>query len=323
MTRLTPTLLNPLRKCIGALRTQRLAVPLVAKLALAGLMLPLFCILLLTLRIVALARGPIEIEAQTDWGGRLLCWPPDLIGLYSWLFGVWEPDLTRFIERRLSDGDGFIDVGANIGYYSILAARCVGRSGRVVSIEASPVVFKTLEQNLAHNAVGSKVRAINKAAAAGPGLVGVYAGPSHNVGLTTTVKERGLPLQSQVEALPLDDLLTSTDIRMARLVKIDVEGAELDVLAGMKGILEQSRPDVEFLVELSPSWWSDTAKRPVDALEPLIAAGFHAYAIPNNYWPWRYLWPRCVSKPVRVRESLTRRVKRLDLVLSRSDSDVL
>ena len=62
---------------------------------------------------------------------------------------------------------------------------------------------------------------------------------------------------------------------------------------------------------------------PQEVLEPLLDAGFHAYRIDNNLWPWRYLWPNDVRRPRRVRQPLLKRVKRIDLVLSRVDQDEL
>jgi FkbM family methyltransferase len=167
------------------------------------------------------------------------------------------------------------------------------------------------------------VRCVNKAAAAEPGAIELFAGPDHNVGLTTTVSSRGFQLQGVVEALPLDDLLSTDEIRTARLVKIDVEGAEPQVLQGMSAFLETCREDAEILIELSPSWWSDATKRPIDVLQPLFDAGLHAYEMENNYWPWRYLWPRYVRRPRRCQRDLTRRVDRLDLVMSRQDTSEL
>ncbi len=61
--------------------------------------------------------------------------------------GVWEPNLSNFIVSRLRHGDTFVDVGANIGYYTLLAARCVGREGAVVAIEPLPTALGELRRN--------------------------------------------------------------------------------------------------------------------------------------------------------------------------------
>ena len=124
-------------------------------------------------------------------------------------------------------------------------------------------------------------------------------------------------------AAPLADLLQPGELEKARLVKIDVEGAEDLVLRGMKRFVEVCPPQVEILVELSPQWWSDRSQTPQEVLQAFFDAGFHAYRIDNNLWPWRYLWPNEVRRPRRVRRGLSRRVKRLDLVLSRVDGDIL
>jgi len=74
---------------------------------------------------------------------------------------------------------------------------------------------------------------------------------------------------------------------------------------------------------MTPRWWSSGARTPADVLQPLIVSGYHAYRLPNNYWPWRYLWPNDVRPPQRVHGALTERVSRLDLVLSRVDAEQL
>jgi FkbM family methyltransferase len=323
MNALTRLTVDSLRACIRWLRTERASVSRPEQILRMIAMVPPFTLLLVILRVRARLHGPIDVFATSPSGARFHCRPPDFIQMYLWLFDVWEPDLTAFVSERLSAGDGFIDVGANIGYFSALAARRVGPTGKVLAIEASPAVFASLTETIRLNDFAEAIRPLNKAAAATHESIPVYAGPGHNIGLTTTVQTRGFEPQSFVEALPLDDLLTHEELRAARLVKIDVEGAEDGVLAGMRGFLATCRDDAEILVEVSPLWWADETKRPIDVLQPMFDAGFHAYEMDNNYWPWRYMWPRCIRRPARCKRDLTKRVKRLDLVLSRRDSDEL
>jgi FkbM family methyltransferase len=248
--------------------------------------------------------------------------------MYLYLFGVWEPDLASYLRSRLQPGDVFIDVGANIGYDTLLAARCVGASnatGRVVAIEASPAVFARLSETLRDNGSPANVRAINMAAARTPGTLRIYAGPQHNVGLTTTVQRGSMPAAGEVQALPLGDLLQADEFGRARVIKIDVEGGEDAVLAGMQACVDRLPRDVEIAVELSPLWWSDRSKTASGVLRPFMERGFNVYTVPNNYWPWRYLWPNDVARPRRLRDQqlLTRPVKRIDVILSRLDVDML
>lgn len=85
----------------------------------------------------ALRDRPLHRLARTRFGATFAVDTQDLIQRYLYLFGVWEPHMTRWLQRRLKPGDVFVDVGANIGYYSILASRLVGARGKVVAIEAS------------------------------------------------------------------------------------------------------------------------------------------------------------------------------------------
>jgi FkbM family methyltransferase len=312
-----------LRACIRRLQSNHPSMGRVEKVLRGTLLVPVFGLLLVMLHLRARLAGPVEVLAVTRSGERFRCRPPDLVQMYLWLFGLWEPDLTTFIEDRLRDGDGFIDVGANIGYFSAVAARLVGARGAVVAIEASLAVFAALRETMELNGHHENVRCINRAAGDRVGTIAVYSGPSHNIGLTTTVPSRGFREEAIVDVLPLDQLLLPAEIRSARVVKIDVEGGEDRVLAGMQEFLDRCRSDVEILIELSPQWWTDSAHNPLDALKPFRDKGFQVYEMDNSYWPWRYLWPRTVRHPRRCQRDLTKRPRRLDIVLSRRDVEVL
>ena len=68
--------------------------------------------------------------ARTTFGAAIAGNTKDLIQRHIFYFGVWEPNLTGFLTTRLNRGDVFVDVGANIGYFSLLASRLVGRRGK-------------------------------------------------------------------------------------------------------------------------------------------------------------------------------------------------
>jgi len=313
-----------LSRLVSRLQTSKTRVSRIEKFARCAAVFPVFSLLVLILRVrVLLGKPPMDVIIRTSDGFVFHCRPPDLIQMYLWLFGVWEPELTDFISAGLKSGDGFLDVGANVGYFSVLAARSVGHDGRVIAVEPSPNVFALLEETIRLNAPECAVQCINAAAARDVGSLAVYAGPSHNVGLTTTVAERGFELEGVVASAPLDTLVPPEDRAQLRMIKIDVEGREPDVLQGMSDVVRGSRDDLEILVELSPNWWSDPALTVPDLLQPFIAAGFNVYEIRNSYWPWRYLWPRSVPRPRRRRSRLPRRADRLDLILSRRDAEFL
>ncbi|MCV7348320.1 FkbM family methyltransferase [Mycolicibacterium rhodesiae] len=312
-----------LRNVARRLGTPKQTVPRAERVLRAALLVPVFATLSLLLRGYGRLGHPVQLPGRTGFDATLMCRLPDLIATYIWVFHEWEPDLTRFIASRLGDGDVFIDVGANIGYYSLLAAGPVGAQGGVVAVEASPAMFDDLHQNVDASGHCDRIRQVNMAAAAKSGTLTVYAGPRNNAGMSTTLPSRGLHAESTIEAKPLEEILTFREITSARLIKIDVEGAEPDVLAGMRNIIGTLRDDAEIVVELSPRWWPDRHLRPVDVLRPFLEAGFNVYEMTNSYSAWRYLWPNDVRDAIRLRDPLTARVSRLDLVLSRHDGERL
>lgn len=313
------------RSCCQWLATDHAAPSRLSRIWRSILLVPIFGLLVVCLRIKLAFGSSVTLYSETINGQKMRCRLPDLIQMYITVFGLWEPDLTHFIDTRLQANDVFVDVGANIGYFSLLASQRVGAHGKVVAIDALPSNFAELQHNISKNPSTENIRAINQAVSDEVGTLQVYAGPSHNVGLATTApgQRQHLRHEASIEAAPLSELLSVQEISRARVLKIDVEGAEPAVLAGMSKFLENSHPELEILVELSPGWWSDKQLTPEQLIAPFRAAGFNTYLMDNNYWPWRYLWPKAVRPARRVTHLPDRRVKRIDLVLSKTDTALL
>jgi FkbM family methyltransferase len=186
--------------------------------------------------------------AKTIFGMRIKGDAKDIIQQYVYYFGIWEPHITSWIHSCLRPGDIFIDVGANIGYYSLLASRLVGAHGSVVAIEASPKTFLELQTNLTLNRIDN-VRAVNVAASDFRGTLKVFRGHEYNTGLTTVFDREGFALECEVAAVPLSEIVQPKEMKRARVVKIDVEGAESSVIAGMGPIVTAGRPDLEIMTQ--------------------------------------------------------------------------
>lgn len=263
------------------------------------------------------AWHPHEFEASTAFGAKISGNTRELLQQYVYYFGLWEPQLTHWISKRLRPGDTFIDVGANIGYFSLLASRLVGDSGTVVAIEASRSTFDALQANLARNRI-CNVRTIHKAVSDTAGIVDVYRGPESHIGLSTIFAEeaskRGAQLEGKVQAAPLAMILDEDEIRNARLIKIDVEGAEWSVVSGMRPLLDSSREDLEVMVEIDPECLEQQDKKPEDILRVFADAGFHAYQLENDYRGESHLPPFTQKAPVRLQGPVTNVA---DLVFSR------
>jgi FkbM family methyltransferase len=183
----------------------------------------------------------------------------DLIQRYIYFFGMWEPNLTRFVRHRLRAGDVFVDVGANIGYFSLLASGLVGKQGRVLAFEASPTIYEQFLDNIVLNQC-SNIVPHNIAAGDTIGTTPVFFSGEHNIGMTNTVPGLGGQFETEVALLPLDTVMTDTVWNNVRIVKIDVEGAEFSVVKGLQKLLaKKSNPNVELVVEINPDQFPGAA----------------------------------------------------------------
>ncbi len=231
-----------------------------------------------------------EHLATTYFGARIHCNPLDLIQRMILHFGVWEPDVSRVIERNLAPGDVFVDIGANVGYDSLLASSLVGAAGRVIAIEASPRTHALLQRNLAANPFSSNVRAVNAAVADRPGTLDLYEVNAANIGAATTLASRGGTRMASVEALPLEQILTAEERSRLRLIKMDVEGAEPPILRHLLEHLPTYPATMDIVVEATPG---DDPEAWRDVFERMRAAGFTAWAIDNDYeLEWYLRWRR-------------------------------
>lgn len=238
----------------------------------------------------ALRKLKPEHLATTYFGARIHCNPLDLIQRMILHFGVWEPDVSRVIEQNLAPGDVFVDVGANIGYDTLLASSRVGSAGRVVAIEASPRTFALLQRNLAANEASSNVRAVNAAVSDKPGTLELYEINAGNIGAATTLASRGGTLMASVEALPLDRILTPDERSRLRLIKMDVEGAEPPILRHLLERLSTYPATMDIVVEATPD---DDPEAWRNVFDRMLAAGFTAWAIDNDYeLEWYLRWRR-------------------------------
>ncbi|WP_236241747.1 FkbM family methyltransferase [Streptomyces sp. CC228A] len=265
---------------------------------------------------------PRQRVAETRFGARLALDTRDLIQRYIYLFGVWEPHMTRWLRGRLRPGDTFVDLGANIGYFSLLASRPVGERGQVVAVEASPVFHGRLMDHVRLNGC-TNVRAVNAGVSDSARTLSFVLASSHNLGSNSIVPYDG-PVESSFEigAKSLPDLLEPEDIARARVIKIDVEGAEGSVVRGLEPILDELRPDAEITVEVTPERMAKLGDSADELIETMQRHGFHVYRLANDYAAGSY--PAAIRGPARVpvrwRGPVT---SESDLVFSRIDAETL
>ena len=231
-----------------------------------------------------------EYIGKTYFGALMNCNLSDLIQSYVFHFGVWEPEISHLISQILKPGDVFVDIGANVGYDTLLGSSLVGSLGQVVAIEASPTTFAELKRNIALNK-SANIRAVNVAVSDRVGTLDLFDISARNCGAATTVARRGGKLIASVDALPLAQILTPTEMRGVRLVKIDVEGAEPMILNNILDNIEAFPASMDLIVEFSP----DDAEASSRVFSRMTQAGYYAYAVENDYEKDRYLSNRPLS----------------------------
>jgi FkbM family methyltransferase len=265
---------------------------------------------------------PRHRMTETAIGARFAVDTQDLIQRYLYLFGVWEPRMTQWLKRRLGPGDTFVDVGANIGYFSVLASQLVGPSGRVVAIEASEAFNQRLAQNARLNGCAN-IRAAHTAVSDKRQTLTFILASSANMGANSIVPYDG-PAEStfDIEAYPLPDVLEADEIATARVIKVDVEGAEGSVVRGMAPLLDRLRPDAEITVEVTPERMEQLGDSVEELLDTMRGAGFNVYRLANEYAAASY--PNALrgaaAVPVQWRGPVT---GESDLIFSRIDAETL
>ena len=186
--------------------------------------------------------------------------------------GEWEPLETGLIAEILKPGDGFVDVGANIGYFTLLAARRVGPTGRVIAVEANPRTFRLLEANVRLNGCAN-VALHHVAAGEAAGFATLFEREAGNAG-GDQVDFTG---DGKIEVKRLDALVGEQPVR---LIKLDIEGAEAKALRGASGLLERAdAPDLVF--EFTPKFLAGMGDDPRELIGFLQRLGYRLEVIAN------------------------------------------
>jgi FkbM family methyltransferase len=188
--------------------------------------------------------GHNRMLIATTWGGRLLV-PSDDLSLMPELvaYGTYDVPFTTFALRYIKPGDTVIDVGAHVGLFTLLLAYQVWEHGRVIAYEPSPRMLELLRHNVSMCWLDDRVEIVPKAAAATTGSLPFLAPRRYTMTGSLRPVEHLLSTENRVETLdrieveaePLD--VHSGRFERIDLVKIDVEGGEDQVFAGMERLL--------------------------------------------------------------------------------------
>ncbi|MDQ3875336.1 MAG: FkbM family methyltransferase [Actinomycetota bacterium] len=227
------------------------------------------------LRGLAIKNQPAQIVTTLRDGSRIWVEPDDYIGRTVFYFGDFDPKVTWVVQRVLRPGDLFVDVGANIGLVSLLAARLVGPSGVVHAVEPQPRLAELIRRSAALNSF-EHVLVHEVALSDREASVPLWLRKGHT-GMATLESpfddDGGRSID--VDTRPAAEFLAEVCSARPRLVKIDVEGHESAVMRGARTFFERSGPDVVLFEERG---------RPPGQQETVVAlesAGYSIFAIPK------------------------------------------
>ena len=226
-----------------------------------------------------LAKLARKTLPRDQWNGRFVT--PDRLALdldlgtypdVCMAFGLYEKDTARALARLLKKGSHFADVGANLGYFTLLAARKVGDGGRVDAFEPDPANRARLIDHLQLNALADRVSVHPAAASDAPGTLPLYhpTAGAHNHGESSFFPSQFGPdaPSATATAVPTVRLDAALD-RVPDVVKLDVEGAELAAIRGMAGWLTSPRPPA-LIVEHNPRSASAAGYAPGDLFRAVL-----------------------------------------------------
>jgi FkbM family methyltransferase len=174
--------------------------------------------------VLPIIQGPLRGKRWIASASNHGCW-----------LGSYEYDKQRLVTELITRSQVVYDIGANVGYYTLLFSHLVGPSGRVMAFEPEPKNFAILKRHLVLNQCRN-VTSIESAIGNQCGTVRFQVGPTNAMGKVSTYGELNVAIQI------LDEWIVQNNAPGPDCIKIDVEGAESDVLIGARQTLERYHP---------------------------------------------------------------------------------
>lgn len=223
---------------------------------------------------MALGRAR-RVVTRTFWDAPMTVVFPEKVSVSIARYGFFEEGLTRIVTACLKPGMVFFDVGSHFGYFSLLAVRLVGPAGQVHAMEPTPSTFDIVRQNLSAypNATAHNLAAFAEEGSLALTDYGLEYSAYNTVGsgkLSAAATSRLSPSKHTVRATSLDRFVEETGAR-PDFVKIDAEGAELDILRGMGVTLAEVRPFISLEVGDANSDAPSSSRK---SLEFLVEQGY-------------------------------------------------
>ena len=198
-------------------------------------------------------------------------------GLALSIFKIYEPNQTEIVKKYVRKGDIVIDIGAHVGYYTLLMAQLVGKNGKVYSFEPDPVNFQLLKKSVEINGFENVVL-IQKAVSNITDKVKLFLGDDDSAINRIYDAKLGDTKESiDVESITIDEYFKEND-ELINFIKIDSEGSEVKIVNGMKQFLSRNK-ELVMMTEFFPFLIKKSGDKPNQYLKSLEKSGFNLYNI--------------------------------------------
>ena len=202
----------------------------------------------------------------------------------------WDEVTTEIFKQSINKGDTVLDLGANVGYYSLLASRLTGKTGKVFAFEPEPRNYRILQRNIELNNY-TNIYAFQKAVSDENTSLTLHISEKDSGAHTIrpTQVEREFENEVNVEVVRLDDFLIekagSVDV-----VKMDIEGSEPKALAGMKKYIHESKK-IKIFMEFYPDILEDAGFSPKEFAQSLFDEYGFSVTLIDDYWKSKEIKP--------------------------------
>jgi len=195
-------------------------------------------------------------------------------------FGIYDINGISYLRNTLKSGDVFIDIGANIGSYSLIASELVKDTGKVISFEPTKLCYRKLNDNISLNNL-KNIKTEKLAVYHQAGFINLHISNSDNLGMSSILHhDAEIGDVEKVESITLDKYIIDNNISRINLIKLDIEGAEYYALKGMLNTLKKYKPNI--IIEISPDVLSSGDISKDDILNLLRSIYYFPFKIKEN-----------------------------------------
>ncbi len=235
-----------------------------------GCLLPVFRKVFPSLSGVVIEHLPYEIKIY-------IADAKDRMQAMIYYFREYEPGITKLVLDNIPEGGCFFDIGASIGYFSILAAKKAGPDGRVHAFEPFHKNYHLLKKNQAINSLDNII--INAMLVTDKiGDITFYPPNNPDEWGTGSIFDGNKKEAFTAPSVTLEGYINSRDIKAIDMIKIDAEGSELKIIEGLKPVLANvGYPKI--ICEVNKEWLAMAGSRPADLITAIKNLGYSVYKV--------------------------------------------